>query len=81
MSPQTARALQPGDHVAIRGTPDRRFFSHIGRVSKRTTKAVYAIFLPEPKRQVRFAYADKADMRALRRADVAETEGYKREAE
>lgn len=81
MSPQNARTLTPGEKIAIRGTPDLQKFSHIGQISKRTTKAVYATFLPPGEREVRFLYNNAEDMSQLRRADLAETQGYDRQAE
>ena len=78
MSPQTARALTVGDHIAIRGESNRANFSNVGKVTKKTRDAIYVHFLRASGRRARFAFSDLHDMRRLRRAGSKEIAAYER---
>lgn len=81
MSPQSAKALKVGDHVAIRGPQDIRHFSHIAAVSKTTAAYFWIVFHSGDNKSGRIRISDPEVLRTLRHADVAETQGYMREGE
>lgn len=78
MSPATAQALAKGDHVAKRGKPDLKNFTHIGEVVRRTKLAIYIAFAGEPAAGLCVRFNNVEMLRTLRTADVAEAAAYNR---
>lgn len=81
MSPQTAKALKTGDHIAKRSGTFKSRFAHVGRVTKTTTKAFYVYFDRGKATGIRIAFDDRKALANLRTADVTEIAGYERWAQ
>lgn len=81
MSPETAKALKVGDHVARRGPPDIRTWTHVGRVTRRTKYAISIRFATAAKNASIFKFAQRQDLALLRTADTSEVAGYKKVTE
>lgn len=76
MSPNTARQLKVGDHIAKRNNTSRINFAHVGQVTKKTGKAFYVYFGGRSASGIRIAFDDGNALANLRRADVREAAGY-----